>query len=70
MSSDPLPEQQIVNQLKEKAYIKAMIYDQALEVFNQLKEVLSEMSNDLNDMLEDAPNNRRIRLEYRDIGKF
>ena len=70
MSSDPLPQQQIVNQLKEKAYIKTVIYDQALEVFNQLKEVLSEMSNDLNEMLEDAPNNRRIRLEYRDRGKF
>ena len=70
MSTDPLPQQQIVDQLKEKAYIKAMIYDQSLETFNQLKEVLSEMSNDLNEMMEDAPNNRRIRLEYRDRGKF
>ncbi len=71
MSSDPLPQQQqIVSLLKEKAYVKAMIYDQTLETFNLLKEVLSEVSNDLSDMLEDFPNNRRIRLEYRDRGKF
>lgn len=71
MAADPLPkQQQIVNELKEKAFLKAHVYDQALEVFNQLKEVLSEMSNDLNEMMEDTPNNRRIRLEYRDRGKF
>ena len=70
MSTDPLPQQQIADQLREKAYIKAMIYDQSLDTFNMLKEVLSEMSNDLNEMLEDTPNSRRIRLEYRDRGKF
>ncbi len=71
MAADPLPQQQqIVNELREKAFMKAQVYDQALDVFNQLKEVLSEMSNDLNEMLEDTPNNRRIRLEYRDRGKF
>ncbi len=70
MSTDPLPQQQIINQLKEKAYIKTKIFDQALDTFNQLKEVLSEMSNDFNEMLEDVPNSKRIRLEYRDRGKF
>lgn len=71
MATDPLPQQQqIIEQLKEKAYIKAMIYDQALEIFNQLKDVLNEMSNDFNELLEDTPNSRRIRLEYRDRGKF
>lgn len=72
MATDPLPKQQlIVNELKEKAFMKANIYDQAIEVFNQLKEVLSEMSNDLNEMLDDTTqHNRRIRLEYRDRGKF
>ena len=70
MSADPLPQQQIADQLREKAFIKASIYDQSLDTFNQLKEVLSEMSNDLNEMLEDTPNSRRIRLEYRDRGKF
>lgn len=71
MATDPLPQQQqIIEQLKEKAYIKAMIYDQALETFNHLKDVLNEMSNDFNELLEDTPNSRRIRLEYRDRGKF
>ena len=55
--------------LNVKSVIKAQTFDQCLEVFNVLKDVLSEMSNDLNDMLE---NNgaRRVRLEYRDRGKF
>ncbi len=71
MAADPLPQQQqIISQLKEKAYVKAMIFDKALDTFNQLKDVLNEMSNDYNDLLEDVPNNRRIRLEYRDRGKF
>ncbi len=70
MAADPLPQQQIISQLKEKAFIKATIYDQALDTFNQLKDVLNEMSNDYNELLEDVPNSRRIRLEYRDRGKF
>ena len=40
-----------------------------MEVFSQLKDVLNEMSNDLNDLLENV-NDRRVRLEYRDRGKF
>ena len=55
--------------LNGKSVLKASIFDQCLEVFNQLKDVLSEMSNDLNELLQ---NNgaRRVRLEYRDRGKF
>ena len=70
MNSDgPSPRERIINLLNVKSVIKAQTFDQCLEVFNVLKDVLSEMSNDLNDMLE---NNgaRRVRLEYRDRGKF
>lgn len=66
MTTDPLPYDQILKGLNEKAQMKASVYDQCMELFNQLKDVLGEMSNDLNEMLD----NRRIKLEYRDRGKF
>ena len=69
MAADPLPQQQILESLNKKANIKSKVYDQTLDVFNQIKEVLSELSNDLNDLLE-TDNNRRVRLEYRDRGKY
>ena len=72
MATDPLPKQQklILEALQSKAQIKTRVYDQSLEVFNELKDVLSEISNDLNDILSEQETNRRIRLEYRDRGKF
>lgn len=65
-------DQHILKCLSEKASVKASIYDRCLDLFNQLKEVLGEMSNDFNDMLETeiGNTNRRIKLEYRDKGKF
>ncbi|MEG0518219.1 MAG: hypothetical protein RR555_05055 [Bacteroidales bacterium] len=68
MASDPLPQQKIIAGLSEKAHLKTIVFDQSLDVFNQLKEILGELSNDLNEMLD--TNNRRVRLEYRDRGKF
>ena len=70
---DPDPNQQtralILEGLNQKSRLKAQVFNQCLDVFNQLKEVLSEISNDLTDLLENA-NDRRVRLEYRDRGKF
>lgn len=60
---------QIASELKEKAQLKADVYDQCLDIFNQLKDVLSETSNDLNDIVEELCD-RRIRIEYRDRGRF
>ena len=72
MAADPLPKQQqkILEGLQVKAHIKSCVYDQSLEVFNELKEILGEISNDLNDILAETETNRKIRLEYRDRGKF
>ncbi len=61
--------EQIVESLKLKASIKSQIFDQCLEEFNLIKEVLSEISNDLNDIIENETN-RRVRLEYRDRGQY
>ena len=68
-SDDASPRERVVNLLKVKSVIKSQIFDQCLEVFNVLKDVLGEMSNDLNELLENS-GSRRVRLEYRDRGKF
>lgn len=70
MASDPLPQQVILNTLQQKAHIKSVVFDQCLEAFNELKEALGEISNDMNELLSDIEPDRRIRLEYRDRGKF
>jgi hypothetical protein len=70
MASDlPSRQQDILDGLNHKSRTKVQVFNQTMEVFNQLKDVLSEMSNDLNDLL-DNNNDRRVRLEYRDRGKF
>lgn len=68
-SDDASPRQKIINLLNVKSVIKSQTFDQCVEVFSVLKDVLGEMSNDMNEMLE---NNgaKRVRLEYRDRGKF
>ena len=63
------PRENILNLLSVKAVMKSKIFEQSIEVFNLLKDVLSEMSNDLNEMLDDK-DYKRVRLEYRDRGKF
>ncbi|MBP7695535.1 MAG: hypothetical protein KA095_03580, partial [Bacteroidales bacterium] len=60
---------QIIQVLNEKSQLKNKVFMQTLEVFNLTKEVLHEMSNDVNELLEDGEN-RRVRFEYRDRGKF
>ncbi len=64
-----IPREKIISLLTHKSIVKAQIFSQCCEVFEMLKDVLGEISNDLNDAIEDA-NVRRIRLEYRDRGKF
>ena len=69
MAADlPSRQQEILSGLNNKSQIKLSVFNQTAEVFAQLKEILSEMSNDLNDLLDN--NDRRVRLEYRDRGKY
>ncbi len=58
----------IVDTLVEKSAMKQRVYDNTFESFNIIKEVLHEMSNELNSNLK--TNEKRIKLEYRDRGKF
>ncbi len=58
----------IVGTLKDKSALKQKIYDNTFDVFQDLKDLLHEMSGEFNDELDDT--DKRIRLEYRDRGKF
>jgi hypothetical protein len=58
----------IVALLKEKSAVKQLVYDNTFEMFSVLKDALHELINDVNDELIDT--DRRIKLDYRDRGKF
>ena len=58
----------IVETLVQKSAVKMAVYDHTFETFNLLKEILHELVNDLNPYLREL--DRRVRLEYRDRGKF
>ncbi len=69
------PNRQLVEALSGKSNVKSLVYDRALEVFNNLKELLAEISNDLDEALDDIKDSgvvlsRRVKLEYRDKGKL
>ncbi|WP_320053863.1 hypothetical protein [uncultured Acetobacteroides sp.] len=72
MDSDPQENKQnlngIIDILQLKTNIKQKVYDNTFEVFNQLKEMLHELTNDINEELSGV--DRRVKLEYRDRGKF
>ncbi|QKG79709.1 hypothetical protein [Tenuifilum thalassicum] len=54
--------------LTEKAVVKQQIYDNTLEVFNLIKEVLKEIEIDYNSQLKGV--DKRVRLVYTDRGKY
>jgi hypothetical protein len=58
----------IVTMLREKSAIKQLVYDNTFEMFSVLKDTLHELINDVNDEIFDT--DRRIKLDYRDRGKF
>ena len=64
----PSRQSEILSLLNQKAQVKLGVFNQTIEVFSQIKEILNEMSNDLNDLIES--DERRVRLEYRDRGRF
>lgn len=59
---------EIVATIKQKSGLKQQIYDNTLSVMESLKEILEEYASDSNDELEGA--DRRVRMEYRDRGRF
>ncbi|MDR2449878.1 MAG: hypothetical protein LBD52_07970 [Prevotellaceae bacterium] len=63
------PREAMLKHLTGKSVVKEQVYDATLDVFNQIKEILHELCNDVNEVLPENQN-RRVRLEYRDRGKF
>lgn len=62
------PKEIIVSTLLEKSGMKQEVYDKTFETFCHIKTVLHELSTELNSDLKS--NEKRIRLEFRDRGKF
>ena len=59
----------ILETIVRKSTLKQKVFDSTFWAFNQLKETLLEMASEMDDEL-DGKLDRRVRLEYRDRGKF
>ncbi len=59
----------ILDTIIRKSTLKQQVFDSTFSSFNLLKETLLEMASELEDAL-DGKLDRRVRIEYRDRGKF
>ena len=59
----------ILDTIVRKSNLKQKVFDNTFSVFNLLKETLLELASELDDELEGRLD-RRVRIEYRDRGKF
>lgn len=59
---------QIITTLKEKSLLKQKVFDNTLEWFSVLKDLLKSMSKDVNNNLGDL--DPRVRMEYTDRSSF
>jgi len=67
---DPSPLRAIILEtLIRKSGLKQQVFDNTFATFNELKDILFEMSSEWDDEL-DGRIDRRVRIEYRDRGKF
>ncbi len=60
--------EQILRTTEHKSNLEQQVFDNTFNVLTQLKEVLEELSAEMNDELEGL--DKRVRIEYRDRGKF
>ena len=68
MDKSPLREK-ILATIINKSTLKQHIFDNTFTSFNELKDVLFEIASELDDDL-DGKLDKRVRIEYRDRGKF
>ena len=68
METTPL-RSKILDTIIRKSTLKQRVFDNTFAAFNELKEPLLEMASEMDDEL-DGKLDRRVRLEYRDRGKF
>jgi hypothetical protein len=62
------PQDLIMENLLEKSSMKQKVYDNTFIAFNSIKDVLHDISNELNTSIKN--NDKRVKLEFRDRGKF
>ncbi|MFI3302430.1 MAG: hypothetical protein SNH35_06815 [Rikenellaceae bacterium] len=60
---------QILETIVSKSSLKQVVFDNTFAAMNLLKETLLELASEMDDELE-GKLDRRVRLEYRDRGKF
>lgn len=68
MNTLPLRDK-IIDTIINKSALKQKVFDNTFSTFNELKEALLEIASEMDDELE-GKLDRRVRLEYRDRGKF
>lgn len=68
MNAQPLREK-ILSTIIEKSTLKQRVYDNTFNVLGLLKDTLFEMASEMDDAL-DGKLDKRVRIEYRDRGKF
>ena len=61
--------ERILSTIVEKSSLKQKVFDNTFTTFNELKDTLFEMASEMDDALE-GKLDKRVRLEYRDRGKF
>ena len=61
--------ERILSTIVEKSTLKQRVYDNTFAVFGEMKDALLEMASELDDAL-DGRLDKRVRIEYRDRGKF
>ena len=67
---DPSPlRAKILETIVRKSSLKQQVFDNTFATFNELKDILFEMSSEWDDEL-DGRIDRRVRIEYRDRGNF
>ena len=59
----------LIEKLSQKASLSQKVFDNTFSVFGRLKEVLHEMSSEIDDALEEEGKDE-VKIEYRDRGKF
>ena len=68
MSKSQLRED-IISTIVNKSTLKQQTFDNTFSTFQELKDVLFEIASELDDDL-DGRLDKRVRIEYRDRGKF
>ena len=61
--------EKILSDIIDKSSLKQRVFDNTFAVFGELKDALLEMASEIDDAL-DGKLDRRVRIEYRDRGKF